>query len=71
MYVITAFSPTPGAASIAEYLSEDFFSDYIPTSISVIIAFGVEFDQLLLISIDGCYHYSYLVEADCARRSHH
>lgn len=38
MYVITAFSPTPGAAGVAEYLFGGFFSDYIPSGISVIIA---------------------------------
>ncbi|MEZ4910809.1 MAG: lysylphosphatidylglycerol synthase transmembrane domain-containing protein [Saprospiraceae bacterium] len=38
MYVVTAFSPTPGAAGVAEYLFGGFYSDYIPSGISVIIA---------------------------------
>lgn len=38
MYVITAFSPTPGAAGIAEYLFAGFYSDYIPSQLGVIAA---------------------------------
>lgn len=38
MHTITAFSPTPGAAGIAEFLFGGFFSDYIPVGIAVLIA---------------------------------
>lgn len=38
MYVITAFSPTPGGAGIAEYLFGGFFSDYIPESVGSLVA---------------------------------
>ena len=38
MHTITSFSPTPGAAGIAEYLFGGFFSDYIPAGIAVMIA---------------------------------
>ena len=38
MHVITSFSPTPGAAGIAEYLFGGFFSDYIPLGIASLIA---------------------------------
>ncbi len=38
MHVITSFSPTPGAAGVAEYLFGGFFSDYIPSGIAVLIA---------------------------------
>lgn len=38
MHVITAFSPTPGGAGIAEYLFGGFYSDYIPEGISTLVA---------------------------------
>lgn len=38
MHTITSFSPTPGAAGVAEYLFGGFFSDYIPGGIAVLIA---------------------------------
>ncbi|MBK9737310.1 MAG: flippase-like domain-containing protein [Saprospiraceae bacterium] len=38
MHTITAFSPTPGAAGIAEFLFGGFFKDYIPAGIAVLIA---------------------------------
>lgn len=38
MHTIEAFSPTPGAAGVAEYLFGGFFSDYIPIGIAVMIA---------------------------------
>jgi len=38
MHVITSFSPTPGAAGIAEFLFGGFFSEYIPLGIAALIA---------------------------------
>ncbi len=38
MHVITAFSPTPGGAGIAEYLFGGFYSDFIPLGIATLIA---------------------------------
>ncbi len=38
MHAITAFSPTPGGAGIAEYLFGGFFADYIPKGIATVIA---------------------------------
>ncbi len=38
MHAITAFSPTPGGAGVAEYLFGGFFSDFIPRGISTLIA---------------------------------
>jgi hypothetical protein len=38
MYVITAFSPTPGGSGIAEYLFGGFYSDYIPEGIASLVA---------------------------------
>jgi len=38
MHTIEAFSPTPGAAGVAEYLFGGFFSDYIPIGIAAMIA---------------------------------
>ena len=38
MHVITAFSPTPGGAGIAEYLFGGFYSDYVPTGIATLVA---------------------------------
>ncbi len=38
MYVITSFSPTPGASGVAEYLFAGFYSDYVQKDIAVIIA---------------------------------
>ena len=38
MYEITAFSPTPGGAGVAEYLFGGFFSDYIPESLGSLVA---------------------------------
>jgi len=39
MFVIMAFSPTPGGAGFAEFVFGGFLSDYVPTGISLIIAF--------------------------------
>ncbi len=38
MHAITAFSPTPGGAGVAEYLFGGFFSDYIPQGIATVVA---------------------------------
>jgi uncharacterized protein (TIRG00374 family) len=38
MHVITAFSPTPGGAGVAEYLFGGFYSDYIPAGIATLVA---------------------------------
>ena len=38
MHTITAFSPTPGGAGIAEYLFGGFFSDYISKGVASLIA---------------------------------
>ena len=38
MYFITAFSPTPGGAGVAEYLFGGFFTDYIPASLGSLVA---------------------------------
>lgn len=38
MHTIEAFSPTPGAAGVAEYLFGGFFKDYIPVGIAVLMA---------------------------------
>jgi len=38
MYVITSFSPTPGASGVAEYLFAGFYTDYMPEHIAVIVA---------------------------------
>ncbi len=38
MHTIEAFSPTPGAAGVAEFLFGGFFSDYIPSGIASLIA---------------------------------
>ncbi len=37
MHTIEAFSPTPGAAGVIEFLFGGFFTDYIPASMAVII----------------------------------
>ncbi len=39
MYVIMAFSPTPGGAGLAEIVFDGFLSDFVPTGISLVIAF--------------------------------
>jgi len=39
MFVIMAFSPTPGGAGFAEIVFGGFLSDYVPVGISLIIAF--------------------------------
>ena len=39
MFAITAFSPTPGGSGLAEFLFGGFYSDFVPESLSVIIAF--------------------------------
>lgn len=39
MFVIMAFSPTPGGAGFAEYVFSGFLSDYVPSGISIIVAF--------------------------------
>ena len=38
MHVIEAFSPTPGAAGVAEFLFGGFFSDYVPIGLAALIA---------------------------------
>ena len=38
MYAVTAFSPTPGGAGIAEALFGGFFTDYIPRGIATVVA---------------------------------
>lgn len=38
MHTIEAFSPTPGAAGVAEYLFGGFFTDYIPVGLAALIA---------------------------------
>ncbi len=38
MFVIMAFSPTPGGAGFAEIVFNGFLSDYVPSGISIIIA---------------------------------
>ena len=38
MYVITAFTPTPGGSGFAEVLFDNFFSDYISLTAATIIA---------------------------------
>lgn len=39
MFVILAFSPTPGGAGFHEYVFGGFLTDYVPKGISVIVAF--------------------------------
>lgn len=39
MFVIMAFSPTPGGAGFAEIVFGGFLSDYVPSGIALIIAF--------------------------------
>ncbi len=39
MFVIMAFSPTPGGAGFAEIVFGGFLSDYVPQGISLIVAF--------------------------------
>ena len=39
MFAITAFSPTPGGSGVAEFLFGGFYSDFVPASLAVIIAF--------------------------------
>jgi hypothetical protein len=39
MFVIMAFSPTPGGAGFAEFVFGGFLSDYVPEGISLIVAF--------------------------------
>lgn len=39
MFAITAFSPTPGGSGVAEFLFGGFYSDFVPSSVAVIIAF--------------------------------
>ena len=38
MHTIEAFSPTPGAAGVAEFLFGGFFTDYIPLGLAALIA---------------------------------
>ncbi len=38
MHVITAATPTPGAAGVAEFLFGGFFSDYVPAGVAAVIA---------------------------------
>ena len=51
MFVIMAFSPTPGGAGFAEFVFGGFLSDYVPEGISLIIAFMWRF----------LAYYSYLI----------
>lgn len=39
MFAITAFSPTPGGSGLAEYLFGGFYSDFVPVTLAVVIAF--------------------------------
>ncbi|WP_235298578.1 lysylphosphatidylglycerol synthase transmembrane domain-containing protein [Portibacter marinus] len=39
MWAITAASPTPGGSGLAEYLFGGFYSDYVPLSLAVVVAF--------------------------------
>jgi uncharacterized protein (TIRG00374 family) len=39
MFAITMFSPTPGGSGVAEYLFGGFYTDFVPISLAVIIAF--------------------------------
>jgi glycosyltransferase 2 family protein len=39
MFVIMAFSPSPGGAGFAEYVFGEFFTDFMPVSVSLIVAF--------------------------------
>lgn len=38
MYMIMAFSPTPGASGLAEIVFEGFLSDYLPVGLAIVIA---------------------------------
>lgn len=38
MFVILAFSPTPGGAGFHEFVFGDFLSDYVPVGIAVVVA---------------------------------
>ncbi|GLR16602.1 hypothetical protein GCM10007940_12170 [Portibacter lacus] len=40
MFTITAASPTPGGSGLAEYLFGGFYSDYVPITLAVVIAFA-------------------------------
>lgn len=40
MYVIIAFSPTPGGSGIAEFAVTEFLSDFIPAGIALVVAFS-------------------------------
>lgn len=37
LYIVAAYTPTPGSAGFSEILFNGFFKDYVPTGISVII----------------------------------
>jgi len=39
MFAITAASPTPGGAGLAEFLFGGFYSDFVPLSLAVVLAF--------------------------------
>ena len=39
MFAITAASPTPGGAGLAEFLFGGFYSDFVPISLAVVLAF--------------------------------
>lgn len=39
MFAITAASPTPGGSGIAEWLFGGFYSDYVPVTLAVVLAF--------------------------------
>ena len=39
MFMIMAFSPTPGSAGLAEIVFEGFLSDFVPAGLAIILAF--------------------------------
>lgn len=39
MFMIMAFSPTPGSAGLAEIVFEGFLSDFVPVGLAILIAF--------------------------------
>jgi uncharacterized membrane protein YbhN (UPF0104 family) len=39
MYMIMAFSPTPGASGLAEIVFEGFLADFLPVGLAIVIAF--------------------------------
>jgi uncharacterized membrane protein YbhN (UPF0104 family) len=39
MFVIMAFSPTPGGSGVAEYAVSEYLTDYVPVGIVFLVAF--------------------------------